>query len=212
MRKLPKNFSELNYLFQKTQYGLFFLRGLFRLLLLKRGSSLSLIGKNIKMISISKIKLGRLSVLCSNGYIDASSYKGVTISDFSTIREYFWIQCRSGLNELGEGLFIDKSTYIGPFAKIGISGFVKIGKNCQIGARFSVNAESHEFYNGSYTSGQTSRKGITIEDDVWIGDNVTILDGVTIGAKSVIGANSLVNKDIPSNTVAFGIPCKPKNT
>lgn len=35
-----------------------------------------------------------------------------------------------------------------------------------------------------------------------------ILPGVTIGDNSIIGAGSIVNKDIPSNTVAAGVPCK----
>ena len=35
-----------------------------------------------------------------------------------------------------------------------------------------------------------------------------ILSGVTIGKNSVIGAGSIVTKDIPSNVVAFGNPCK----
>ncbi|WP_418235800.1 hypothetical protein [Brachyspira pulli] len=35
-----------------------------------------------------------------------------------------------------------------------------------------------------------------------------MLPGVTIGKNSVIGAGSIVTKDIPSNVVAFGNPCK----
>lgn len=35
-----------------------------------------------------------------------------------------------------------------------------------------------------------------------------VLPGVTIGDNSVIGAGSVVNKDIPSNVVAVGNPCK----
>ena len=50
---------------------------------------------------------------------------------------------------------------------------------------------------------------ITIGNDVWLGGNVTILPGVTIGDNVVIGAGSVVTKDIPSNCVAVGNPCKP---
>ncbi|WP_431472764.1 hypothetical protein [Nonlabens sp. SCSIO 43208] len=32
--------------------------------------------------------------------------------------------------------------------------------------------------------------------------------GVTIGDKVTIGAGSVVNKDIPSNVLAMGNPCK----
>lgn len=34
----------------------------------------------------------------------------------------------------------------------------------------------------------------------------SILSGVTIGSNSVIGACSLVNRDIPDNSLAYGIP------
>ena len=51
-------------------------------------------------------------------------------------------------------------------------------------------------------------KLITIENNVWIGTGSTILAGVTIGDNSVIGAGSVVKKDIPSNVIAVGVPCK----
>ena len=41
-----------------------------------------------------------------------------------------------------------------------------------------------------------------------IGSHTTILPNVTIGNNSIIEANSLVNKNIPENVMAFGIPAK----
>lgn len=49
---------------------------------------------------------------------------------------------------------------------------------------------------------------ITIGNNVWIGAGSIVLPGVTIGDNSVIGAGSVVTKDIPSNVVAYGNPCK----
>ena len=49
---------------------------------------------------------------------------------------------------------------------------------------------------------------IRIGDNVWISDGAIILPGVTIGDNVVIGAGSVVTKDIPSNVVAVGSPCK----
>lgn len=51
-------------------------------------------------------------------------------------------------------------------------------------------------------------KPIRIEDGVWIGGGAIILPGVTIGARSVIGAGSVVTRDIPSDCVAVGNPCR----
>ncbi|MBS4958869.1 MAG: sugar O-acetyltransferase [Clostridium celatum] len=49
---------------------------------------------------------------------------------------------------------------------------------------------------------------INIGDNVWICSNVTILPGVSIGSNTVIGAGSVVTKDIPSNVLAVGNPCR----
>ena len=41
-----------------------------------------------------------------------------------------------------------------------------------------------------------------------IGGDAKILAGVTIGDNSIIGTGSIVTKDIPSNVIAVGNPCK----
>ena len=51
-------------------------------------------------------------------------------------------------------------------------------------------------------------ESVIIGDNVWIGGSVTILPGVTIGDNVTIGAGSVVTKDIPSNSIAVGNPCK----
>lgn len=54
-----------------------------------------------------------------------------------------------------------------------------------------------------------TRQGeIKIGSNVFIGARSTILYDVTIGDNVIIGAGSLVNKDIPSGSVAAGVPCK----
>ena len=49
---------------------------------------------------------------------------------------------------------------------------------------------------------------VKIGNNVQIGANAVILPGITIGNNVVIGALSLVNRDIPSNVIAVGNPCK----
>lgn len=51
-------------------------------------------------------------------------------------------------------------------------------------------------------------KPITIGDDVYIGNNVILLPGVNIGNNVIIGAGAVVSRDIPSNSVAVGVPAK----
>lgn len=49
---------------------------------------------------------------------------------------------------------------------------------------------------------------VHIGKNCWIGANAVILPGITIGDNVVIGAGSVVTKDIPSNVVAVGNPCR----
>ena len=49
---------------------------------------------------------------------------------------------------------------------------------------------------------------VRIGRNCWIGAGVLILPGVTIGDNVVIGAGSVVTKDIPSDMLAFGNPCR----
>lgn len=61
---------------------------------------------------------------------------------------------------------------------------------------------------GSFAFCKTLTAPVTIGDNVWVGGGTVILPGVTIGDNVVIGAGSVVTKDIPSNTVAYGNPCR----
>jgi acetyltransferase-like isoleucine patch superfamily enzyme len=49
---------------------------------------------------------------------------------------------------------------------------------------------------------------ITIGSNVLIGYGAILMPGITIGDNCVIGAGSVVTRDIPSNSVAAGVPAK----
>jgi acetyltransferase-like isoleucine patch superfamily enzyme len=49
---------------------------------------------------------------------------------------------------------------------------------------------------------------ISVGENCFIGCRTTILPNVKIGDNTIIGAGSLVNRDIPSNVIAAGNPCK----
>ena len=94
------------------------------------------------------------------------------------------------------------------------SGKVIIGDNVLIGPNVSIYSVTHPFDYIERRKGYIQGKQITIGNDVWIGGNVVILPGVSIGDNTIIGAGSVVTKDIPSNVIAVGNPCKiiKKNT
>ena len=56
--------------------------------------------------------------------------------------------------------------------------------------------------------GYTRIAKVKIGSNVFIGAGSIVLPGVTIGDNVVIGAGSVVSKDIPSNSVAAGNPCR----
>lgn len=87
---------------------------------------------------------------------------------------------------------------------------IKIGDNTFIGPNCGFYTAIHPIDAKTRISGKESAKPITIGKGVWIGGNVVILPGVTIGDRAVIGAGSVVTKDIPSDVVAVGNPCKVK--
>lgn len=49
---------------------------------------------------------------------------------------------------------------------------------------------------------------IRIGRNCWIGAGALIMPGITIGDNVVVGAGSVVTKDLPSNVVAVGNPCR----
>jgi acetyltransferase-like isoleucine patch superfamily enzyme len=206
MRLLPRNKDDFFYLLQKVGFSP--IRGVAIWGFLGKGSQIPFIGRNVKIISPSRLTFGAFCFIGSGTYIDAHASQGVKLGHGVTVRECCVIQCRSGLNEPGFGLIVGDKTFIGPHCKIGVGGLIRIGANVQIGFSVSINAESHESNGISYTNGLISRKGVNIEDDVWIGDGVVILDGVNIGRGAVIGAGSVVTRSVEPGRVVVGVPAK----
>ena len=124
------------------------------------------------------------------------------------------------------GVRIGKNNFIASKFWSSEGYLIAIGNNCQItaGVKFfthggggAIRKEYPKFdCFGKVTIGDyvyignnsLIMPGITIGNNVWIGANCAILPGVTIGDNVTIGAGSVVNRDIPSNTVAVGNPCR----
>lgn len=87
---------------------------------------------------------------------------------------------------------------------------ITIGANCYMNSGFSI--LTHDWVTKVFIqSGRDflpSSGRVTIGNNVSFGQNVMILKGVSIGDNCFIGAGSVVNKSIPSNSIATGVPCK----
>ena len=88
-------------------------------------------------------------------------------------------------------------------------GGIEIGSDVLIAANCYIIDNDHEFKRGELINKQgVLVKPTRIGNDVWLGTGVSVLRGVTIGDGAVIGAGSVVNKDIPENAIAVGVPAK----
>ena len=113
-------------------------------------------------------------------------------------------QCDYGYNiEIGDNFYSNHNLIILDCAK------VKIGDNVFVGPNVGIYTPCHPIDAKERMTFKEWAEPVTIGNDVWLGGNVTILPGVSIGNNVVIGAGSVVTKDIPSNCVAVGNPCKP---
>lgn len=113
------------------------------------------------------------------------------------------------------GIKIGDKTYISPKAYIDIHhpGKVIIGSNCFIARNAMILCHTSVTKGGPTGiwvkyGGKMEFHDVIIGNNVLVGANVVILPGVKIGNNVIIGANCVVNKDIPSNKVIGGVPCK----
>ena len=86
---------------------------------------------------------------------------------------------------------------------------VHIGAGAFIAPGVCLSCAGHSIDPEQRSSGISTSRPITLEEDVWIGANSVVCGGVTIGKGSVIGAGSVVTRDIPAGVVAAGVPCRP---
>ena len=87
-------------------------------------------------------------------------------------------------------------------------GTVTIGDNCQMAPNVAIYTAGHPLHPDTRRTAWEYGIPVTIGHDVWLGGSVVVCPGVTIGDNVVIGAGSVVTKDIPSNCVAAGNPCR----
>lgn len=98
-----------------------------------------------------------------------------------------------------ENLKLGIETDIGAFTYINARHGVTIEDRVQIGSHCSIYSESTI----------DNRKGpVKIGKNARIGAHSMIMPSVEIGENSIIGAFSFVNRDIPPNTLAYGIPVR----
>lgn len=111
------------------------------------------------------------------------------------LTKYNWLVQHKENLQLGNKTDIGAFTYINAKSGVAVEDFVQIGSHCSI---YSVSTIDEK------------EGPVVLKKNCKIGSHSVIMPGVTIGENSIIGAFSFVNKDIPSNVIAFGVPAKVK--
>ena len=125
---------------------------------------------------------------------------------FGTGGDTVWLQppffCDYGSNiHLGERVFFNFNCTVLDVCRVTIGDYTQIGSGVQILTPLHP-------LDAALRRQQEYGAPVTIGNDVWIGSGALILPGVTIGDRTVIGAGSVVTKDIPSDVLAVGNPCR----
>ena len=110
--------------------------------------------------------------------------------------------------EFGKNITIDDNVYINFGCVILDCAEVTIGANTLFGPNTGLYPVNHAIDAEERIHGGCIGKPIHIGKNVWFGGDVKVLAGVTIGDNTIIGTGSIVTKDIPSNVIAVGNPCK----
>ena len=98
-----------------------------------------------------------------------------------------------------DNLKMGYKTDIGAFTYINAKYGVTIEDNVQIGSHCSI-------YSVSTIDDKTGP--VRLKKNCKIGTHSVVMPGVTIGENAVVGAMSFVTQDVPTNSVAVGVPAK----
>jgi bifunctional UDP-N-acetylglucosamine pyrophosphorylase/glucosamine-1-phosphate N-acetyltransferase len=124
----------------------------------------------------------------------------VDIGPFAHLRKGAHLARGVHLGNFGEV----KNSYLGPGTKMGHFSYIgdaTIGENVNIGAGTITCNYDGEKKNPTY-----------IEDDVFIGSDTMLVAPVRVGKGSKTGAGSVVTRDIPPESLAYGVPARVKRS
>ena len=85
---------------------------------------------------------------------------------------------------------------------------IYVGDHTMFGPNVTIATAGHPICPELREQGLQFNMPVRIGRNCWLGAGVIVLPGVTIGDNVVIGAGSVVTKDLPSNVVAVGNPCR----
>lgn len=127
---------------------------------------------------------------------------------FAEIGEGVYLEPPFHANWAGHHVHMGKNVYANFNLTLVDDGEIYIGDYTMIGPNVTIATAGHPVLPELRQEAYQFNIPVHIGKNVWIGAGVIILPGVTVGDNTVIGAGSVVTKDIPSDVVAVGNPCR----
>lgn len=127
---------------------------------------------------------------------------------FGKIGEGCYIEPPFHANWGGKNVFMGNQVYANFNLTLVDDGNIFIGDKVMFGPNVTIATPNHPIMPELREDALQYNKEVHIGNNVWIGAGAVLVPGVSIGDNSVIGAGSIVTKDIPSNVVAVGNPCR----
>ena len=109
-------------------------------------------------------------------------------------------------SDYGRNIVLGRNVFINSGCCFQDQGGIEIGDGTLIGQQVVIATLNHSLAPEDRQSMSPAK--VVIGKNVWIGAHATILPGVTIGDNCVIGAGAVVHKNIPSDSVAVGVPAR----
>lgn len=182
------------------------LRNIFYPFLLKKVGKGVSFGKSITIRHPHKIIIEDNVVIDDNCMLDAKGLdnQGIIIKEGVYIGRNSILSCKNG------DIIISKNVNIGFNCDIFSASKVTIGENTLIAAYAYIIGGGHNYTRTDIPIAEQEKHsyGIEIGKNCWIGAGVNVLDNTTIGDETIIGAGAVVTKNIPSDSIAAGVPAQ----
>ncbi|MBQ4562089.1 MAG: sugar O-acetyltransferase [Clostridia bacterium] len=127
---------------------------------------------------------------------------------FCEIGENCYIEPPFHANFGGKHVHFGKNIYANFNLTLVDDTHIYVGDYTMFGPNVTVASAGHPILPELREQAYQYNMPVHIGKNCWLGAGVIVLPGVTIGDNTVVGAGSVVTKDLPSNVVAVGNPCR----
>lgn len=154
------------------------------------------------MRGAKRIHIGNKVILEHFVGLNVSPGGEIRVGDECELRCFSRLEAHNGTIKLGARCSVN------PFTLLSGYGGLTIGEDVRIGSHCAIMSSMHRYESTNLTIREqgVEAKPTLIESDVWLGAGCTVLGGITIGRSSIVGAGAVVTRDVPTKTIATGVP------